>query len=465
MLYNSENGRVNNNDDINLFNAELSKLIQHLEQLKLEIQEQKVPSQVHNLVLKKQSREFDYLSSKIEQLKNKLEFESGVYEHLKQINISLNLDEEYLHILEHGNFDKDVDLTKMEQSLAVFSDISEGKYKIALVEERNQEISIKIRDFLKRFIIYLSKTLVKSEAKGELVVHRSFYSTIKRFQFIYKFSKNSKEFYHILINSYVAKAKDLYNSEFKTHINRVSELISDSKSLYLSLDTLVKTYISLLECERSFLEMMEIQVNSQEIFSSVDQMIVDFIDIFYNKDPCIILRNLYEIESQNHEEKLGSLYNMLKLKQQALSEIFLQHMKLTKISFETADLAIACSQLEKGADFSRKVVRNIIAILKDSNCNSLKGAVIDLQLIFYLNLTAVDQSLTATLKSKIIPKLIDFVYSTEEFDDRISTLFSYLSKSRAGYNEAIAELRDMLLENCDNEKKASMNKLIDRATR
>ncbi len=102
---------------------------------------QKLPHQVQDVTLQRQWEEFSDVQSEIEKLKEKLNFETAVYDNLKKICVSLTLDEKNLHILRNGSFENDEHLIKMEKSLRIMTEFSESRFNINIIKETKKEIS------------------------------------------------------------------------------------------------------------------------------------------------------------------------------------------------------------------------------------------------------------------------------------------------------------------------------------
>lgn len=438
---------------------EISFIKPLIDLLKSEIKSQKTPHSVYQVMI-------DYLWGDLEEvqketihLKEKLKFETEVYERLKQICLSLTFDEENFHILEVGSFTDDEDLVKMEKSLAMLADFSKGEYTLKIIKERETENFQIISKFFKRFLIYISKMFTKSESNAELKVHRSFYEQMSKFKFIYQFSKTSREYFSFLCNAYTKKSMDLYNSEFKIHLNRVSELITGTETLKCAIDSIIMTYQSLLECEINFMNVLGIESTPKDIFLTVDTMIVDFIDIFFNKLPYTVIGSMFQYTSEKYVDRLGSLYDSLMEKRRVFEEIFIHQKKDNPITFEFADLMNSVPDSKFNIEFIEKMTDIV-----NNNCKNTRIDIYShlkiLQVLYCINKIGNKDELIENSKLILIPKILECVFGDDK--NNIEKLFKSLDSKRPGYTEITKFLNQTIIENTENEKKNELMKDISR---
>lgn len=432
------------------FKKDMESLISGINLLKAEIKAQKIPFQVQNVILNKQWQEFSDVQTQIDYLKKKLQFEASIHENLKQICLDLSFDEENLHILRNGSFLKDSDLVMMEKSLGILSDFSSGKYDIDIMEERKAEISEVILRFLKRFVMFLSKIFIESASRSELKVHTDFFNSIKKFRFIYKASKSNQEYYNVLCKSYLRKAMDLYNKEFHSHLSRISELIKDKKGLEIAIETIVRSYICLLESESDFMKLMGIDSDPKEIFSDVDSMIINFIDLFYKRSSYCVLGAISQFLEAENVMTLGSLGEALKKKSGSLNEIFIHQHKISNISFDLVELINHLNAKNINTEFCKKLTNLVFEKAVDPLMNkTMDVGIKNIQIMHCLqDLDKVPKAISL-MKQRLTEKVVDAVFTAEDIKSPISNIFGYLDRSKKGLNEMRVLLKEIILENCD----------------
>lgn len=441
------------------FREDLKPLNPKISHLVSEIRSQMVPFAVHQVMLDSLSNELEEVRNTVSYLESKLEFEKKVHERVKQILLSLTIDQENLHILEVGSFTDDDDLAKIEKSLSILKEFSRGRCELRVVKEREGEILELISNFLKRFVMFLSKLFIKSESKSELRVHRSFYEKMMKYKFIYAFSKTNNEYYSVLCVAYIRKSKDLYNEEFKNHLNRVSDLITDVNSLKFTLDALVMTYESLLECEANFLSIMDISSDAKEIFSGVDLMIVDFIDVFFKMSPfCIIVAlNLYTTDEFGR--RLGSLGQLLKEKRAALEEVFLHQQKSVGLSFEVAGLINELNKMSIKSGFLEDLVKGVVRKARKPS-ELLEEGLKDLQIIHSIEKLTGKEEIVEAVQRCLAPKVIDRVFGARDEKSGARDVLRSVDSRKSGYVETISFVKKTILENCEESRRDAYIKIF-----
>lgn len=450
-------------NDLRAFKKDLSNLIAGVNMVKEGSKNQRIPFQVQNVTLCKQWNEFSGIQAKIMFLKKKLEFESSVYENLKQICLSISIDEENLHILQNGSFLKDEDLIKMEKSLNLLADFSEGKYDINIITEISSEIANVIVKFLKRFMIFLSKIFIESESRSELKVHSAFYSRIKKYKFIYKASRSNAEYYNILCKAYVRKSIDLYNKEFQSHLDRISGLVNDNKGLEIAIETIVKSYACLLESEEDFMALMGMNSDPKEIFTDVDSMIINFFDMFYKQSSYCVLASISQFMDDEAVVKIGSLGAALNKKCISLNEIFLHQQRSSNLSFDLVELINSLKSRNLNEQLTARLINLAIEKAVNPKLNkSLAEGIKNIQIMHcFLDLDDLPKVISA-MKKKLTGQIIATVFSSKEIKSEISNVFGYLNKDRNGLSETKEFLKSAILENCDETNRSEAIRILSK---
>ncbi|KAM0680731.1 hypothetical protein GINT2_001004 [Glugoides intestinalis] len=434
------------------FKEDLKKLLSRKSLLKAEIDAQKIPYSVHQVMIDCLIDDLSDVQKVIEYLEKKLGFESEVYERVKKICLSLTIDEENLHILETGSFTNSNDIVRMEKSLILLLEFSEKSYKLNIVKDREAEVKQVVSDFLKRFIIFLSKLFIQSETSSELKVHRSFYEKIVKYKFIYNFSKTFEDYYNVLCVAYSRKSKDLYNEEFKNHLNRVAELITNAESLKYTLDAIIMTYSSLLECEIGFIKNMEMQIDPKEIFSGVDLMITDFFSIFFKKSPYCVLISLHTYTCEDILGKLGSLGIELEKLSGTLDDVFTHQHKNSELSFEIADLINALCASNSKTDFLDKLMLSATDKAMDRHVTVERG-IRNLQIIYSIEKLDDKEYIVGQIEGFLIPMIVERVFGATNEVKAIKTLVKAYDSTKKGHISILNFVSKVIIENCDPAEK------------
>lgn len=439
-------------ESFKLFKESLNPFKPKIDNLSNELSLQSIPFSVHQVRIDSLSSELSDVQNTIKYLERKLEFETAIYEKLKKIILSLTADQDKLHILEIGCFTDDNDLVKMEDSLSILSEITNEKYELKILKDRESEVFEIVSNFLKRFLMFLSKLQIKSESKGELQVHSVFYNIMSKFKFIYSFSKSNSEYYTVLCVSYTKKAKNLYGEEFKIHLNRIAELIKDSGTFRYTVRALLLTYSSLLECENNFLKLMDIDCDVKDIFSNADLMIIDFIDIFYKKLQYSVIFLLIAFTTDENIKKLGSLGILLQEKKQALQEIFLHQQHGDTLTFSLGELIRDITNIKVESEFYKKLV-NYVCKKAKKMAKILGNNLKNLQIIFMIKNVDGIQETIDIVKNLLIPKIIERVFGSKNEKDEISGIIKSLASDKDGYSDVLSFIKATVLENCVESKR------------
>lgn len=449
-----------NLDGLKTIAEKFSVLFPYLDLIQESVATSRTRFAVYDVMLESLYLELADIQNEVWSLEAKLKFESEVYDRLKSICLSLTIDEEHLHVLESGVLTNTEDLAKMERSLSILGSFSSEEYTLRIIKEREAEISAIQRKFLKRFVLFLSKLFVQSDSRGELKVHRSFYESMSKYKFIYKFSHSHGDFYRVLCDAYVKQSRSLYMQEFHGHLNRISELITDNQALAFSIESLVKTYGSLLECELNFMRLMDIDSSPAEIFGSVDLMIMDFLDIFFKKSSFCILVSIYQFCSDDNKAKLGSLHKSLVDKYRILEEVYLSQLRQSTPSF---DYSVAINLLVSAnldGEMMEKITSAIYGKLSEESMYAdVSKAIRNLQI-----LNAIEdkgkQAVLGVAKERCTPLILEAALGNADWG--LPKLFSCIDLGKPGAKETAVFVKAVLLENCEEADRESLIRALSR---
>lgn len=439
--YQEENRHL---EELNNYIKRFDMLIPAIDLTKKALKETQIPHLVHGAMLDSLHKDLKDIQSKVGQLENEITFKSEVYNQLKNICLSLRIDEDSLHALETGNFDEHDDLVKMENSLNFLGSFKQDEYQLKIVIEKAAKIREIERKLLKRFVVFVSKLFIKSESKGELKVHRQFYEEISKYKFIYQFSRKHEDYYRIICDSYIKKSKSLYTDEFQQHINRITELILDNQSLSFCIDSLIRTYQSLAECEINFLKLMDIDSDVAEIFNQVDVMILEFLDFFFQKSGFCVLISIYQFCNEEYKGRLYSLFNTLLEKYKTLEILYFDKMKENALDFEHA---VSMNLLLSDDSYSRLLTR-FSKIFYDKLCSKNQ--------YIYLDQSIKNLQIRLAVEDDEQKKSVEFESDPKE----IKSIFKLINPKKLGHDETRAAIEKLLLEHCPTEKRNDLMKIF-----
>lgn len=391
---------------------------------------------------------------------------TAVYERLKGLCIALSLDNEHFRILENGSFSGADDLGRMQRSLDVLSGVALDRYTIRVVREKRDEITQSERNFLKRFVIFLSKLFIRSESTGELRVHRALYASMLRYKFIFAFSRKYEDYYSVLCSAYVTHSKNMYEKEFDNHLDSIEELVDDPQKLQLCIDVLTKSYRSLIECETSFMRDMGIDGSVEPIFKNISSMVIEFIDSMFKKSKLATVIStgailaMPESECAHYEEfrkELGRKYRVME-------ELFFKaerkaRIDRPRIEYLNSILASEC------ADSLKEQLEAIYidALVRDDGEPSVEETIVRLQLL--CSITSTGSKLKDAIKKMMtrLPRLvIEFVFSEDDEIASVKKLIGAVDADKSGAAEVLRELRQILLSNANEGDRRRIDRLFSK---
>lgn len=430
-----------------------------------ELKVQMIPFKIHEVIASAMETQFGDTDSIVAQLEEKVDFETKVYEKLKMVVLSLTVDQDKLQILETGSFTDSRDLVEIEKQLSIVSEFSRGEIELDIMKEREAEVMEMISNFMKRFLIFISKLQLATASTGELRMHREFYEIMNKYKFIYKFAESNKEYHSTICLAYVRKSRKLYDHEFKTHLNILTDLVKNVDSLKHAMIILIKSYESLLSAENVFMSGMGIKCDTSDIFAGVDSMIMDFLGIFFKRYPYYILYAVSVYSFQQNGEKLGSLAQMLNNELPGLQELFIHQQRGVEANFETVELINGLYEISDDNKLAGKLITDLREKVKKMDI-SVETQIKNLQIIRGVKRATeeISGSISECEKS-LVEKIIGKVFGSKDEAGEVKTLFRALVPEKLGYTEASAFLKQTILENCDKSKQGIFTKIISDVSR
>lgn len=431
----------------------------YLELVLKEVEEMRKHFSVYDIQLQSLSDDLSTIQKKSRKIETQNEHETAIYNHLKELCIALTIDDEYFQILENGSFTNMEDLGKMEKSLGILGGIDFSRYKIRVVKEREDEMLQSQRNFLKRFVTFLSKLLIKSESSGELRVHRKLYKFIAQYKFIYAFGKRFDDYYSVLCSAYESHSKKMYDFEFETHLSSIYDLVDDADKLNLSLEVLTQSYESLIGCELNFIKMMDVEFSHSHIFKNINSMIIEFIGDMFNKSRLTTLISVGMILNapESQVEPYEGFKEELRHRYESLEDLFFKH--------------------ERDASINSNRILGLNSALKADCLDSLKNNLLD---ICIGKLTEGSQDIEGTIKrmqylhaieskeesvkeesvknaigrmdARLPKMIIDHVFLSGDEVDNTKSLIAMVDPSRPGSSDILKVIHDIVIQNSEDAK-------------
>ncbi|KMV65803.1 hypothetical protein M970_070740 [Encephalitozoon cuniculi EcunIII-L] len=265
--------------------SEIPKIHPNLSQVRTKCKEIGLSLELYTIKLESLAKEMKGIEEENTKLENEIRYQTSIYEHLKELLISVEIKEDHFIALESESFDSIDGLCKIEKALEVLDNFSVDEYDIRIVREKKERINDALREFYRRFITYMGSFMVRSESTGELKVHKGLYGVIKRFKKIFQHSKRYRDYYVVMCSIYMARSKKLYEREFGFHLSTVLRILKEGvtqEKVDKIFETLFESYRSIIRCEARFLKNMEIEGTCKEIFRNTGLLIVEFVEDVYD---------------------------------------------------------------------------------------------------------------------------------------------------------------------------------------
>lgn len=406
------------------------------------------------------------IQDKNKHIKDKNEHENAIYNHLKELCLTLTMDKSHFQILENGSFTDLDDLVKMEKSLGILGAVDLSKYSIRIVKEKISEITDSQRNFLKRFVTFLSKLLIKSESSGELKVHKTLYKSISLYKFIYAFSKKYEDYYSILCSAYATHSKKMYEIEFENHLDSIYDMVKDINTLALCFDILTKGYSSLVGCEINFIKDMDIDVSVDTIFKNINTLIIEFVSDMFKKSSLGTLLPIGAIlkNSVPSNETYGEFKDELSKTYEVLEESYIKTERETDPSATQIDRLNLALNSDCTTSLKDKlldaVVKNLIEDIKNTKIDKF---IYRLQLLHSIQSTENKVKDALGIITDVFPrKIIDYVFSSEQEISNAKTLIEMVDMKNAKATEILESIRSVVIENASDNRKEGFTRLFAR---
>lgn len=451
-------------DKLKKCSEDFHQLHPYLDLVLSEVDEIRKYFSIYDIQLQSLSDDLSVIQKKSKTIETRNERETTIYNHLKELCIALTIDDEYFQVLENGSFTSMEDLGKMEKSLDILGNVDFSKYEIRVVKERQNEMLQSQRNFLKRFVTFLSKLLIKSESSGELRVHRKLYKFIAQYKFIYVFGKRFDDYYSVLCSAYESHSKKMYDFEFETHLNSIYDLVDDADKLNLSLEVLTQSYESLIGCELNFIKMMGVDFSHCHIFKNINSLIIEFVGDMFNKSKLTTLISVGMILSspESHIGPYEVFKKELRLRYKSLEELFFKHeedaaIDRNRIEGLNSTLKTDCaSSLKEG--LLGIYVKKLTANNHDPNVESF---IKKTQHLYAIN-SEEDPVKNARHKmnAKLPQVVIHFVFSAENEIDSAKSLISMVDMKSPGSSELLRQLHDIIVQNAEGATRQHLKRLF-----
>ncbi|ORD99322.1 hypothetical protein A0H76_1044 [Hepatospora eriocheir] len=435
---------------------------------------------VYDIQLESLATDLDTIQKQNDELEEKMERDQDIYDKLSNLVAALNIDDSHIQVLENGKFERTQDLIEMESALNILSGFKIDKFFIRLVKNMKDKIYNVQKDFYKRFVVFLNKVLVKSESQGQLRVHKELYASMRQYRFIFRYSKNTDKYFDSIYTAYTAHSREVYEKEFKNHLNSILNLIDDTGKLSSAIEIVIKSYESLILVETNFLKNFtlvgrEIKIGSKQIFSGINEILLDFIDKMFKKSKLITILAIsyYVTESVVDKPLLYQTFiNELRQKHDVLQELYIKQEgdKITDIfnSDNKAKLsALNHLFIQKDVFALQKKILSILIKKIEDNLSKM-----ELKILIRVNQTIKSLKLNIDLKEYISETISDidnelknsatqFILQEENTEEQIKKVVKFIdfSEMESGI-EIMKIIRGSILETVDTKEKEEIIKLF-----
>lgn len=455
----------------------LPRIHPNLRQVQSKCREIHSSLELYTIKLESLANELKEIEAENVKLENEVLYQTDIYNHLKDLLVSIEIKEDHFVALESESFESVEGLCKIEKALDILNSFDVEEYDIRIVREKRERVNNALRAFYKRFVTHMGKFLIRSDSTGELKVHKGLYGVIKRFKAIFNHSRRYKDYHAVICSIYIAHSKRLYEREFDFHLKTVLRLLKGSptrENIDTSLSVLFESYRSIIRCEDRFLESMEIEEGLDTMFSNVKLLISDFIEDVYD---------LADVET------LGSLKKSWKdidPREEGVYHDFQESIKKLWGELETGYLDRERSRMgeEEGVerlegllkrsddeDLSRELVLiNIGRITKGPEDSDLKDTIRRWRLIHRIGIIharEMEEISRAEEDAEMAfeKRCTGFVLGDDEAATmgNLKRLLSLVGGDRSFKDKAIRKTREIVLENIEEDQREEASSLLTRA--
>lgn len=419
---------------------------------------------IYDIQLDALAEDLKSIQDKNRHIEHRNEHETAIYNHLRELCLALTLDERHFRVLENGSFTDLDDLVGMEKSLGILGAVDLSRYSIRIVKEKMAAITDSQRNFLKRFVTFLSKLLIKSECSGELKVHKKLYKSIARYKFIYAFAKKYEDYYSILCSAYATHSKKMYEIEFESHLESIYDMVKDVKTLALCFDVLTKGYGSLVGCEANFIRDMDIDVPVDTIFKNINTLIIEFVGDMFRKSNLGTLLPVGAIlgAPASDNPTYERLRDELAQTYEVLEELYIKTEREASPSAPQIDRVNLALGSDCAASLKDGLVDAVALSLADDAANAKTAEfVLRLQLLHAIRSgrDAVRDARRA-LDGLFPRRVIDHVFASEREVENARSLIKMVNPEGGGAAEVLRQMRSIVLENAPDDKKSALARLF-----
>ncbi|ADM11837.1 exocyst complex component Sec3-like protein [Encephalitozoon intestinalis ATCC 50506] len=452
--------------------GDLPKINPNLEQVWTKCKEIDSSLELYSIKLESLAREMKGIEKENTKLENEIQYQTSIYEHLKELLINVEIKEDHFITLESESFDSIDGLCRIEKALEVLDGFHVDEYDIRIVREKKERINDALREFYKRFITYMGSFMVDSESSGDLKVHKGLYGAIKRFKKIFQHSKRYRDYYVVLCSIYMARSKKLYEREFGFHLKTVLRLLKEDVTqdkMDRIFETLFESYRSIVKCEDRFLKSMEIDGTCQEIFRNTGLLIVGFVEDAYDIADIEVLNGLGKIwkEVEPDEDVYGSFQKELREVYGRLEEEYLKK-KMGKGENGVGKLEEILSR-SSNEDLKRKaIVMGTQRIMEEEDKGDLRRIVKRWRLLDYMGKKCtkeIEEVLDAERKteSEFEKSCADMILGSGKTVDNVKKVLSLINGEKGFKTKVIRKMREMVSNDVEEKDAEDADKLLREA--
>ncbi|KAL0266008.1 UNVERIFIED_CONTAM: hypothetical protein PYX00_011725 [Menopon gallinae] len=399
-------------------NAEIVRSIRPTcDSLKRENLKLRVHYDVYNLKLERLSRELEEIEANSRRLELEIRNKTAVFDALKTIVVNLEMCEEYCGALDVAGFETPEDLAKIEEALdALVENPFEG-LDILAVKGCEVEVKDRMKAFIKKFKVFFGEFLesIESLSEGQLRVHSLMYDSVKKYEFIFRYSN------------------EMYRYEFERHLSVLQKLCSEKSAgkMQEGLRIFVESFFMIVKCEVHFCKSRlfggeDVTEFVLGIFKGVFDLVLGaFHSMFKQRGLALVcaLNDDFAFELQNEERDIWSIFleKMRKFREHSKNTFLIRERDdcASRSRARNLDRCMEHIKLCNDLDISEKLVEMITQDITRNKREDLEDLIHTLKLLYRLR---------SGLKEK--PGLST---AAKELDDVIGDKLQDLEREGIGY--------------------------------
>jgi hypothetical protein len=457
------------------YTTDLPKIHPNLQRIRAKCSQIQASFELYTIKLEALASEMGEIERENTRLENEIRYQTSIHDHLKNLLLNIEIREDHFMALESESFESTEGLCKMERALEVLNTFDVESYDIRIVREKKERVHNALREFYKRFVTYLSNFTTVSKASEELTVHTALYELMKRFKFIFDYSRRFKDYRTIICALYAAHARKLYDREFRSHlviIQRKLEASLTAERLYNTLGALLESYRSIIRCEKRFYTAMEMEKDVDDVFANTNVLMLDFVRNLFDLMDIETLNALHRSWRDVSEEEEGVYFRFQRSLRELCEDFKMGYLEQERKRGDGEDgiqrlgYVLSISSIE---ELNRDLVLLNVERIMESPRGSIEEAVDAYYCIYKI----------ATLYHKELPELrnaedemerifekacVEYVLSDDgKAVPRLKKLLGYVSKEGNFKNKMVSLIRRIVVSDVEDSQNREMKMVLNKA--